>query len=308
MYSDLRTPVTFIFFNRLDTTKCVFEEIRKVRPAKLYLVADAPRRGRDDDIEKVKETREYVESRIDWPCEVNRNYAESNMGCKLRISSGLSWVLSIEEETIVLEDDVVPRKEFFFFCQQMLNKYRNVDKIMMISGTNLIRNCKKKESYYFSYFSSIWGWATWRRAWEKYDPEMKDWPNVRKHWKLWSIQPGLSYLFLVWNMNYVYRKEMDTWDFIWDYARYRNRGLGVVPNANLIKNIGFNREDAVHTKGSVNEDFSYGEIVLPIKEDREISRDKEYDSKYIKKNYPASKAFCILIKKVVHKVIRTKRK
>lgn len=295
MYSDLRTPVTFIFFNRLDTTKCVFEEIRKVRPAKLYLVADAPRRGRDDDIEKVKETREYVESRIDWPCEVNRNYAESNMGCKLRISSGLSWVLSIEEETIVLEDDVVPRKEFFFFCQQMLNKYRNVDKIMMISGTNLIRNCKKKESYYFSYFSSIWGWATWRRAWEKYDPEMKDWPNVRKHWKLWSIQPGLSYLFLVWNMNYVYRKEMDTWDFIWDYARYRNRGLGVVPNANLIKNIGFNREDAVHTKGSVNEDFSYGEIVLPIKEDREISRDKEYDSKYIKKNYPASKAFCILI-------------
>ncbi|MBQ6968398.1 MAG: hypothetical protein IJP84_10925, partial [Lachnospiraceae bacterium] len=129
----LTVPVAFIMFNRPDTSVQVFKEIQKAKPEKLYLISDAAREGRPEEAEKVAECRRVIEEMIDWDCVVNKNYAESNMGCKRRVASGISWVLEKEEETIILEDDVVPSEQFFPFIQQMLNEYRDEDKVMMVS-------------------------------------------------------------------------------------------------------------------------------------------------------------------------------
>lgn len=294
----LNTPVAFIIFNRLDTTQNVFEQIRIARPKKLYLISDAPRAGREDDVRKVAETRAYVEEHVDWECEVYKNYAETNMGCKNRVASGISWVLSKEERTIILEDDVVPCQEFFRFCQEMLAYYEDNPRVMMISGTNLMKNYTMRTPYTFSCFSSIWGWATWRRAWKHYDIDVKDWPEVHKSGEMRKVQNGLAYLFLKRNIDSVYHHTKDTWDIQWDYCRHRQHGLGIVPRENLICNIGFEREDATHTTGSSEEDFSYGAMQFPIEKNVPVKRDIEYDKAYIKKYFGMRKVVNFVKKKI----------
>lgn len=294
----LTTPVAFIIFNRPDTTAQVFEQIRIAKPSKLYLISDAPRVGREDDVEKVKETREYVESHIDWECEVHKNYAETNMGCKNRVYTGITWVLSQEDRTMILEDDVVPTQQFFRYCQEMLEYYKNNPRVMMVSGTNLQKSVPIKNQYTFSCFSSIWGWATWKRAWDLYDPDVKDWPEVDKRGDLKCVQSGFAYLFLKRNVQSVYTKKKDTWDIQWDYCRHKNRGLGVVPKENMITNIGFDRADATHTTGGSDEDFSVGEMAFPINFNVPVKRDVDYDRAYINKYYGMKKVKAFITKKI----------
>lgn len=294
----LNTPVAFIIFNRPDTTKEVFEQIRKAAPEKLYLISDAPRAEREDDIIKVEETRKYVEEHVDWDCKVYKNYAETNMGCRDRVASGISWVLKQEERTIILEDDVVPAQEFFRFCQEMLEAYEDNPRVMMVSGTNLLKNYRMSTPYTFSCFSSIWGWATWRRAWEKYDIDVADWPEVKKAGTMKKVQNGLAYLFLKRNIDSVYTKKKDTWDIQWDYCRHKCHGLGIVPRENLICNIGFGREDATHTSGNSEEDFSYGNMQFPIEKNVPVKRDVLYDQAYIKKYFGVRKVINFIKKKV----------
>ncbi len=296
--ANIDLPVAFIIFNRPDTTAEVFEEIKKAAPSKLYIISDAPREGRPDDIRKVAETRKYVEENIDWDCEVHKDYAESNMGCKMRVSSGITRVLEQEEYTVILEDDVVPMPEFFPYCKEMLEYYKDNRRVMMVSGTNLLKNHQMDSDYTFSCFSSIWGWATWARAWKYYDVGVKDWPKVERSGIMKAVQPGFSYIFLKKNVNSVYSGKKDTWDIQWDYCRHKRRGLGIVPRANMIRNIGFDREDATHTTGSSKEDFSYGEVRLPMDKDVPVKRDVEYDKAYILKYFGARKVADYLHKKL----------
>lgn len=304
------TAIAFIIFNRLDTTMKVFEVIREMKPPRLYLIADAPRYGREEDESKVKNTRQYVESHIDWECEVYKNYAEENMGCKRRIASGLDWVFSKEEYAIILEDDILPVRDFFRFCQEMLIKYKNNQKVMMISGLNLIDTYQIKEPYTFSCFSSIWGWATWKRAWKKMDVDMKNWPNDRKAGKINYVANPISLLWIKWNLEYCYRNEIDSWAYPWGYARYRNDGLGIVPRENLIVNIGTNHEDAAHMKGEYKYNFKCGSVSFPIELHPEVKRNMKYDREYIRVNFNAwtawkewnKKAVGFIIKKLKRKV------
>ena len=157
MSTKLDVPVTLIFFNRPDTLEKVFEAVREARPEKLYLVCDGPRADRPDDIGKVIACRQLAEN-VDWPCKVEKIYAAANMGCKERVHTGISAVLEKEECTIILEDDVVPVPDFFTYCRDMLEAYKNDRRVMMISGTNLVRDHKINGPYCFSCFSSIWGW------------------------------------------------------------------------------------------------------------------------------------------------------
>ncbi|MBO6205868.1 MAG: hypothetical protein J6O73_02915 [Lachnospiraceae bacterium] len=292
-----KSPVAMIFFNRPDTTKEVLDAIRVAKPSKMYLISDAPRAGRADDEEKVTACRKLVEEGIDWPCEVHKNYAESNMGCRDRVASGISWVLSQENCTIILEDDVVPAPDFFPYMDTMLEAYKDNPKVMMVSGTNLLKNYSMDKPYIFSCFSSIWGWGTWARAWEKYDVDVKSWPEVKKSGRLMGIHGRFSYMFLKKDIESVYTHAKDTWDIQWDYCRHMNRGLGIVPRANLIRNIGFDREDATHTTGSTAEDFSYGIIEFPLPVEKVIRRDLEYDRAYINKYFGLNKVINFVKKK-----------
>ena len=166
------TPIVFLIFNRPDTTKRVFEAIRQAKPKKLLVVADGPRDDRQGEAEKCAAVRSIIDT-VDWDCKVLTNYADVNLGCGLRVSSGLDWVFEQVEEAIILEDDCLPHPSFFPFCEEMLDLYRHDERIMHIAGTNSLEEWKSDvQSYHFSYTGGIWGWATWQRAWKYYHFKM----------------------------------------------------------------------------------------------------------------------------------------
>jgi len=231
-----KTPVTFIIFNRPDTTEKVFEEIRRARPPKLLVVADGPRSDRPGEAEKCAAARAIIEQ-VDWPCEVLKNYSETNLGCKQRVSSGLDWVFQTVEEAIILEDDCLPHPTFFKYCEELLTFYRANPQVMHISGDNFLFGKEaSRESYYFSKYAHVWGWATWRRAW-----------TLFQKWDLDHPQPDLSIFRSnsekkFWSKIYQQVRSNDlkyTWDYQWSLVCMAYRSVCVMPNANLVSNIGF---------------------------------------------------------------------
>jgi hypothetical protein len=185
---------------------------------------------------------------VDWKCEVLANYTEVNMGCKWRVSSGLDWVFETVEEAIILEDDCVPHPTFFRFCEALLEWYRDDERVMMISGTNPLRQWDMSESYLFSRYCFIWGWATWKRAWKKYDIHLSDWEKVKAQKHLHYILPWrriAEHFSVVFDT--VQSGRINTWDYQWFYCCLFNNGLCVVPKDNLISNIG---ADGTHISSS----------------------------------------------------------
>jgi hypothetical protein len=248
MSEKLETPIAFLVFKRPETTRRVFNAISKARPTKLLLVADGPRPDRTGEAEACDQVREIVAS-VSWPCEVLKNFSERNLGCRERMISGLNWVFSQVEEAIILEDDCLPDPSFFPFCQELLERYRGDNRIAYISGDNLVgRYMKLTESYYFSQIGGIWGWATWKSEWQRYDRHLSDWPELRERRMLGEIfdEPRVvefwTQIFDAMHEN----SGPDTWDYQWLYTGLKNNSLTIVPNVNLVTNIGFG-EDATHT-------------------------------------------------------------
>jgi hypothetical protein len=253
-----KPPVAFFGFNRPDCTKVVFEEIRRYRPEKLLLVADGPRPTVPTDKARCEEVRRIMQS-VDWECEVKTNFSENNLGCKKRMSSGIDWVFAEVEEAILLEDDCVPGADFFRFCTEMMVRYRDNPRVMHIGGTNVQGGRVRGDgSYYFSHFIHIWGWASWRRAWQHYDVAISSWPQDKQNQWLAKVLPTvLECEYSTRSFDLVYAGEIDTWDYQWTYACWRQNGMGVIPNVNLVKNIGAGPE-ATHTTGPV------GSLEVPI--------------------------------------------
>lgn len=245
----LKTPVAFLVFNRPDTTEQVFATIRQAQPETLLVVADGPRPDRRGEEVSCAKVRTIIEQ-VDWPCRVLKNYSEFNLGCKDRVSSGLEWVFTEVEEAIILEDDCLPHPSFFPFCEKLLERYRDDERVMMIGGTNyLLDRLQISESYFFSRYFPIWGWATWRRSWRKYDIALKGWNRIKKEGQLNSLYPQkfmrnhLTTLF-----DSAYQGHANTWDIQWFYACLFNSGLSVIPKSNLISNIGL---VGTHTESTV---------------------------------------------------------
>lgn len=245
----LKTPIVFVIFNRPDATEKVFSLIRQARPYRLLIIADGPRVERPGEAEKCTAARAVVE-RIDWDCEVLINYSDVNLGCRRRVSSGLDWAFSTVEEAIILEDDCLPHPTFFRFCEELLEKYRDDERIMAISGDNFQFGRSRTEySYYFSRYNHCWGWAGWRRAWQHYDVDMKLWPRIRDSNLLIDLLSN-SRTVNYWHKTFqdVYDGQIGTWDFQWTFACWIQNGLTILPSVNLVSNIGFYSE-ATHTTG-----------------------------------------------------------
>lgn len=259
------TPIALIIFNRPDLTQRVFAEIRKVRPEKLLVIADAPRPNREDDIENCALVRTIIET-INWDCEVIKNYSPIHLGCGRRPATGIDWIFSLVEEAIILEDDCLPHPTFFPYCQELLKKYSDDRRIMSISGNNFQYGRRRTaDSYYFSRYTQTCGWATWKRAWQHYDFDMKIWPEVRDGQWLFDIfgsmqvvahnhQPQFEVIGGVRIVQYwhrmfeaAYQKKIDAWDFQFAFASFLQSGLHILPNLNLISNIGYGPE-GTHTK------------------------------------------------------------
>lgn len=248
MEFELTTPVAFLVFNRPDTTQRVFDEIRRARPPKLLVVADGPRVDRLGEAEKCQTVRAIIDS-VDWPCEVVKNYSDINLGCRVRMSSGIDWVFEQVEEAIILEDDCLPHPTFFQFCQELLERYRYDLRIAQISGCNFQFGLRRNDdSYYFSKYSHVWGWASWRDRWQScYDVEISNWPKIRDEG--WLIDMLCSKTEKAhWKNIFedVHKGNINTWDYQWQFACWLQGRLTVLPNLNLISNIGFGIE-ATHT-------------------------------------------------------------
>lgn len=237
-----------MIFNRPELAEKVFETIRQVKPPKLLVIADGPRVNRPSDAEKCVASRAIIE-RVDWQCEVMKNYSDVNMGNMLRTVSGFDWVFNKVEEAIIVEDDCLPQPTFFRFCEELLDYYRHDARIMTISGDNSpLGNRRTEDSYYFSRYPRIWGWATWRRAWLYYDIEMRHWPKVRDNNLLKDILQD-DQLEKCWKNNFQLAYERQggySWDYPWTFASWIQGGLSIIPNVNLVSNLGFS-PDATHT-------------------------------------------------------------
>lgn len=234
----MKTPILFIVFNRPKLTKKVFDRIRSQEPERLYIVADGPRSLNETDKQSCDEVREIFQS-IDWPCEVFKLFRDKNLGCRNSVSGGISWFFENEERGIIIEDDIVPSDDFFSFCEAMLERYQHDERVMMITGTNYLPNPKNSRPYLFSEHFTIWGWATWRRAWNLYDVNMTGWESTK-------VRNNLRYKF---NNSYIWRHfkntfdslkgpYSNTWDIQWVYTCLTNSGLCVVPRVNFVTNIG----------------------------------------------------------------------
>lgn len=278
----MKTPVAFLIFNRPDTTERVFEAIRQAQPPKLLVVADGSRADRPSEAEKCAAARAIID-RVDWDCEVLTNYSNFNLGCKKRVYSGLDWVFNSVEEAIILEDDCVPQPTFFWFCEELLQRYRYDERIMSICGLNVQFGREKTEySYYFSHHYHCWGWATWRRAWRHYDVQMKLWPKIRDSGLLKDVL--MDYRAVkYWTKFFqaTYDDYIDTWDYQWIFASWVQSGLTILPNVNLISNIGFGVE-ATHTVNS-SETSQYANMPVeavnfPLKHPPFVIRNVEADN------------------------------
>ena len=288
----MRTPVTLIIFNRPDFTERVFAEIAKAKPAQLFIVADGPRPDCPGEVEKCEAARAVVEN-IGWNCEVFKNYSETNLGCGHRPCSGISWVLKQVESAIILEDDVIPNLTFFRFCEELLERYYDDKRIMQICGHNYqLGQTRGPYSYYFSRRSICGGgWATWRRAWNHFDFQMKLWPTLRQTSFLLDIleDETLSQKWTkLFDTAYAGKpsspaaQSADYWDYQWAFAIWSQSGLSICPNTPLVTNIGY-REDGTHTKSANNlwANLPSGDMEFPLRHPPFIVRNREADHFFI---------------------------
>ena len=281
----LVVPVVLCVFKRLDTTQRVFEKIREAKPPRLYIVADCARENVAGEKEKAEAVRNYIEQHIDWDCKVYKNYASTNMGCGRRISSGVSWVFETEEEAIILEDDCVPDDTFFRYCQEMLEYYKNDERIFLIGGCNPIAQLYLTEhDYLFSNVPFIWGWATWKRAWKLYDYRIPSWKNNKNN-------PVFKKAIPIKKAYWMYTAEFDilssgkfddTWSYQIMYTGIINSMYGIVPAQSHVFNIGF-MEESTHTKSApkwMNQNIK--PVKFPITYRKKVEWDKEFDVCWMK--------------------------
>lgn len=241
------TPVLLIIFKRPELTRRVLQAIAAVRPRVLLVAADGPRSA--DEKVLCDATREILRD-VNWPCEVRTNYADQNLGCGVRVYTAIDWAMDQFEELIILEDDCIPDPSFFYFCQELLERYRSDTRLMHISGNNFLPpQIRPATSYYFSKYTHAWGWATWRRAWKHFDWSLKTWPALKQAGlvELWCED---AYEQEYWS-NIFERMSFgapDVWDYQWNCSVWAQNGLVILPSVNLVSNIGFG-SDATHTQG-----------------------------------------------------------
>lgn len=242
-------PALFLIFNRPDLTRQVFSRIRDACPAQLFIGADGPRPDLPGEAALCAETQAVVKE-VDWPCQVHTLFRDQNLGCKIAVSSAITWFFKHVEEGIILEDDCLPHPSFFRFCAELLEHHRDNPRVMMISGQSFWPPDiePQKESYFFSKESLIWGWATWKRAWKHFDMRMNKWPELKAgNWLNDIFADPVEAQKVTGQFDRVYGNGLNTWDYQWKYSLLLNDGLSAVPYRNLVSNIGFG-ESATHTK------------------------------------------------------------
>ena len=257
----ITTPVLLLVFNRPEKVQQLFDVIKEVKPKKLYVAADGPRENVSQDKEKCSAVR-AIFSHIDWDCDVKFLFHEKNLGCSLSGKTAWDWAFSLENELIFLEDDGLPSKSFFGFCQELLGKYRHNYNIGYICGTNYGRNFGDATYFFTRYGGGTYGIATWKRVYNLYEYKLKSYAETRK---LPSFKKNFLYHFEYKYQTRRYKRYIkrggNTYDLQIGYMYYKHNIYSIMPNINMITNIGFDM-DAANTKVSPNSKLAmkYGDI------------------------------------------------
>jgi hypothetical protein len=266
-------------FNRPETTRLVLDAIREQRPSRLFVAADGPRGDVPTDERRCEQVRHLIRE-IDWAGELEILFRDENLGCRDAVSGAIDWFLEEVTEGIILEDDCLPDPSFFRFCSSLLDRYRDEDTVMAVSGSKAHPGPVTTDSYYFSRYIHVWGWATWRRAWRHYDHEMASWPHLRDRGLLESVGDGHRDFVSYWRnlLDAVSDGEVDTWDYIWQFSCWARGGLGITPSVNLVSNIGFGRE-ATHTfdAGGWVSQVPSEKMAFPLRHPADVVRHRRAD-------------------------------
>lgn len=244
-----KTPVILLIFRRPELTARVFEAIRQLQPEKLIVIADGPRNQSE---EVLCNQARMVTEQVDWNCKVLRSYSPKNLGCRTSVSSGLNWAFEQVNEAIILEDDCLPHPSFFNYCETLLSRYSDDERVMVISGNNFQDGKERNShSYYFSKYNHCWGWATWKRAWKHWELNSERWIEFRDNKLMQSVcQAPYEQAYWTDTFNKLFLEgKPDSWAYAWTFACWAQNGLTALPNKNLVSNIGFG-VDATHTKNS----------------------------------------------------------
>lgn len=232
-------PVLLLFFNRPEYAREVILSLINIKPTTIYIAFDGPRLNSLTDKEGI-DTCFNLLKLVNWPCQIRTLKRESNLGCGLAVSQAITWFFTHEEMGIILEDDCVPTPAFFNYCEKMLYKFKDDDQIMHISGTRWHEEFPIDTSYFFTSVGHIWGWATWQRAWKKYDYQITNWPVIKESGLLHRLFKNKKHVWY-WETSFDdvhYAEQKHTWDYQWQYALFINEGLAITPRRNLVQNIG----------------------------------------------------------------------
>lgn len=282
----LQTPVAFIIFNRPEETRRVFQTIAAVRPPRLLVVADGPRSA--EEAARCEATRAVIQE-VDWDCEVLTNFADKNLGCRTRVSSGLDWVFQQCEEVIVVEDDCLPHPTFFPYCEELLARFREDERVGMICGSNFDAARKTTDnSYFFNLNVTAWGWASWRRVWQHYDVEMKLWHELREtDWLEQLLVNPVAVRYWRETFDFTASGQADTWDYQFFFTWWARNALAAIPRENLVSNIGFGTS-STHTRDTLPTmaNLPVKSLTFPLQHPRDVSIDREADQRAFKKICP----------------------
>jgi len=288
----LSSAILFVVFNKVDTTKEVFYAIREAKPKKLYLASDQGRIADAQERKSVQEIRDFILNKIDWDCQVETLFHTENQGCRKALTQALNWFFEHEEMGIILEDDCVPSKSFFPYQQELLTRYKNDERIMCVSGINMLeQKTYSNSSYFFSEVPLIWGWGSWRRAWNLQVEAIQNFMEIkklniplttdRKANRMWWKQISRNY-----------QGEIDTWDYLWSFTNLINNGLTIIPSKNLVKNIGLGHVSATHTKyRDESKIIEPKELHFPLSHPPFIGSNTQYDKHLYQVNFNLGNIF-----------------
>jgi len=288
--------VLLVFFNRPETLKFVFEKVKEARPARLFLACDGPRN--EQDVSQINECKKIVED-IDWECDVSRKYNDNNLGCGMGVCSAITWAFQSVDQLVILEDDCVPTPSFFTYMEELLERYKDDDRICLISGLNHFKkwNCGGNSYFFARNGSAIWGWGTWKRVWDENDYYLNALndsylcSNVKKGLLKYESRKGnvlwRSWLDLKRKLNAGVK--ISAWDVQFGFLKHANERVGIVPSVNLIYNIGIG-EKSTHAKTLYVRRWRPGiasyipttEMSFPMIHPKYVTRDYAYEDLFLK--------------------------
>jgi hypothetical protein len=279
---NFQVPILFLTYKRLDTALRVFEKIKMVKPQKLFISSDGPKNKTEQEI--IFKLRDRLKSHVDWECDLNFIFYKENLGCRNAVSKSINEFFNHVEHGIILEEDCLPSLSFFYYCEELLERYKYDERIYAISGFNQQNEWNSNScDYFYSKLGNCWGWATWKRCWNEYDVDIKDFHEFSERdgfvnslgMELGIIKKEMIYEGAV-------LKKADTWAMQWGYLRHKKNGLTCIPAKSLIQNIGFGKE-ATHTKEDSFSHVKTHELKFPLRENPFIVSDFKYDNMMFKK-------------------------